>query len=163
MADETYEDLKIGNIYAGGDTWMEWKAIATSEVLKPGHTCRVGSDDKLYAVKSTDGPASGFMALKNGQEIDTAYTVTSGYLYPYYPIGQKTLVWGVLEATSPAVAVRNGTKLIVGTEDGKVRAFPYTDGAEATDSDSHAVGRAVDIDAGSTTDDHIIKINIGAV
>ena len=159
MADETYAGANIHHIYAGGDPATKWKAMG--EAVYPGDVIRIHSDDKIYACKSTDLYASGVMGLTPGQDIDTIYTVTSGKLYPYYPVGQKTLVWVRLEATSPAVAVRDGSFAIVGTEDGKVRAWAYTDAAEATDTLSTKVGRVVDIDAGHVSDDHIIKINLG--
>jgi hypothetical protein len=83
------------------------------------------------------------MGLLPGQDIDTVYTVTTGKLYPFYPIGQRTHVWVKLEATSPIAPVRKGFWAVIGTEDGKIRSWAYTNAAEITDSHSNNLIRCL--------------------
>ena len=65
------------------------------------------------------------------------------------------------EATSGVTALEEAIEIAVGTEDGKVRIFTYTDSTAATDSSSEIVGSSAETATLSTTDDHVIIINWG--
>ena len=159
MADDTFASRNIWDIFAGGDPTTKWTKVA--EVIGPGDTMRIGADGFIYACKSTDGPASGIMARKDGQDLDTDYAV--GDIAPWYPVGQKTVVWGKLLAVAGPIAVRDGLPAIVSTSDDLVSEFTatYVDAAVATDTLLLKLGVFASVDPGHATDMHLVKINLG--
>lgn len=65
-----------------------------------------------------------------------------------------------LEAAAGPIAIEIGDDIAIGTEAGKVRKFVYADATAATDSFIERVGKALEVDAGSATDDHWIKVGV---
>ena len=158
MADETYAGLNVADIYCGDGIHVQKELGECYDAnIKPGFAIRVVSG-LIYLTNQSDKAFAGIMALKSGQDIDTAYTQYD--LAEYYPKGGGADVWIILEATSPTVAVKVGDALALGTEDGKLRAFVYANATDVTDSSINIAGHALEADTGHVSDDHIIKMRL---
>lgn len=145
MATDTHAAKNYADVYLGGTPKkVEWAVLA--EAVGPSDTMRLGSDGKIYAAKNSDGPAAGIMALKDGQDIASNYTV--GELAPYHPrgCGNKVVVWRQL--LSAAVAIYPGAPLVVSGTDDQVQAFVYTNTAIATDTLYLKIGSIAQYHAG---------------
>jgi len=156
MTDDTFASRDLANVLAGGTNQLTNHVIvASGETIYPCHAIYI-SQGKAYAAKSSDAKFSGVAALKVDQEIDTAYT--AGEMIPYFPKGEDVDVWMYLQATTPseAAAVDEGMPAKLGSEDGKVALDVATDGSTAL---TH-VGHFKSYNAGSATDDKLVKVNL---
>lgn len=156
MADDTYAARSINDVLAGGQNQLtNHVVVAASETIYPGYAIYI-SQGKAYAAKSSDAKFSGVAALKVDHDIDTAYT--AGELIPYFPKGEDVDVWMYLQATTPseAAAVDEGMPAKLGSEDGKVSLDVATNGSTAL---TH-VGHFKSYNAGSATEDKLVKVNL---
>ena len=153
---DTHANKNVADVYAGGKTKKKWATVA--EAIGPSDTMRLANDGKIYAVKTADGPASGVMALKNGHDIASDYSV--GDWAPYYKKGQDTDVWVWMELHSALAPVKDGDIMIVSATDDQVALFVYTNAAIATDTIYLKVGTMVGHDPGHLTEASLVKINL---
>jgi len=152
MADETYASthrfIERGGPYDMGRT------VTGEASIKPGWVIYTDSANLCYAAKNSDSKWSGVMALKAGNDIDTAVSISTKQQY-YKKCGCRLNL--ISEATSPSVAIVEGDPIILGTEDGKVRRFAYAGDAGDTQD---LVGWADEYLTPSVTDDKILGVRL---
>ena len=151
----TYNSQNISEIFAGGNpAQQELVKVATGETIYPGYAIYI-AQGQAYAAKSSDSRISGFAALKEGHDIDTAYD--EGDFIPWYIVGQDTYLWLKIAIQSPAQAIDSGDLAILSTTDGQLA---YNDG---TTLSKMRCGKFMGpYYAGSASVAWIMKVNIGA-
>lgn len=174
MADETlYGTRGFLKLVQGGGANIrnedyEWHTINSSAavigniVTRSGETapavglCKTG--DTPYGIIDSVDPA-----LSNSSYTSIDSTIPSGTKVKILKFRNRAIGSTIpmfLEAAAGPIAVSKDDLIALGTEDGKIRKWSYTDAAASTDTLSEVIGKAVEANAGSATDDHILLVMI---
>lgn len=151
-------DYDILTLSVGGNTAKAGHIVTIAGETYPACDLAITTDEHAYGIIL----APVYPDNITNYDIDTA--ITDGELVRVLKVGYGRKL-GVqvavfLEATAGPLAVVPGTKVVIGTEAGKVRKYVYGDAASETDTLEELVGTAAEADAGSAADDHILIIDV---
>lgn len=163
MTSDTFVSLNLADVRCGGNTEKSEAFNVGEANMYPGYIVTLrATTTTIYLYKEQDYVDNGYMPagvldLKDGQALDTAYTVTTDQV-EIWEVGKGAVVYVHCIAATPAPSYQKGKIITASATDGYGKIFAYTDGTDYLSAPLLAIGHVDEYKAGSTSDTKLVKV-----